>query len=179
MLLAWCFSTRASVATVLTMHPCVSRCLRVKDKFIYWWPEDHTTFDDLKNQHFHQHFQTPCLILNIPLMFGCQRTLRKLAFHLRVRHYGFLAHDISTLISNKHWLFESWTHINTLRQWQTGRHFADNIFKHIFLNENVGISIQISPKFFPKGPIYNNPALLQIMAWCQTSNKPLSKPMMV
>ena len=26
---AWCFSMRASVATVLTMHPCVSRCLRV------------------------------------------------------------------------------------------------------------------------------------------------------
>ena len=29
MLMAWCFSTRASVATVLTTHPCVSRCLRV------------------------------------------------------------------------------------------------------------------------------------------------------
>ena len=28
--MAWCFSTRASVATVLTTHPCVSRCLRVK-----------------------------------------------------------------------------------------------------------------------------------------------------
>ena len=29
-LMAWCFSTRASVAIVLTTHPCVSRCLRVK-----------------------------------------------------------------------------------------------------------------------------------------------------
>ena len=28
--MAWCFSTRASVVTVLTTHPCVSRCLRVK-----------------------------------------------------------------------------------------------------------------------------------------------------
>ena len=28
-LMAWCFSTRASVATVLITHPCVSRCLRV------------------------------------------------------------------------------------------------------------------------------------------------------
>ena len=27
--MAWCFSTRASVATVLTTHPCVSRCLRI------------------------------------------------------------------------------------------------------------------------------------------------------
>ena len=30
MLMAWCFSTRASVARVLTTHPCISRCLRVK-----------------------------------------------------------------------------------------------------------------------------------------------------
>ena len=29
-LMACCFSTRASVATVLATHPCVSRCLRVK-----------------------------------------------------------------------------------------------------------------------------------------------------
>ena len=27
MLMTWCFGTRASVATVLTTHPCVSRCL--------------------------------------------------------------------------------------------------------------------------------------------------------
>ena len=27
--MTWCFSTRASVAAVLTTHPCVSRCLRV------------------------------------------------------------------------------------------------------------------------------------------------------
>ena len=31
--MACCFSTRASVATVLTTHPCVSRCLRVKHCF--------------------------------------------------------------------------------------------------------------------------------------------------
>ena len=29
LLMAWCFSTRASVATMLTTHPCVSRCIRV------------------------------------------------------------------------------------------------------------------------------------------------------
>ena len=30
LLMAWCFSTRASVATVLDMHPCVSSCLRAR-----------------------------------------------------------------------------------------------------------------------------------------------------
>ena len=34
----------------------------------------------------------------------------------------------------------------------------------IFFNENVTISIEISLKFVPKGPINNDPALVQIMA---------------
>ena len=36
---------------------------------------------------------------------------------------------------------------NTLRPRQNGRHFPDDIFKSIFLNENVWISIKISLKF--------------------------------
>ena len=43
--------------------------------------------------------------------------------------------------------------------------FADHIFKWIFLNENVWISIKISLKFVPRGPVNNIPALVQIMAW--------------
>ena len=54
---------------------------------------------------------------------------------------------------------------NTLRPRQNGRHFTDDIFNCIFLNENVRISIKISLKFVPKGPINNIPALVQIMAW--------------
>ena len=64
--------------------------------------------------------------------------------------------------------------INTLRPRQNGRHFPDNIFKWIFLNENVWISIKISLKFFPKGPINNIPAVVQIMAWRRSGDKPLS-----
>ena len=56
---------------------------------------------------------------------------------------------------------------------------ADDIFKHIFLNENVRISIQISLKFVPKGSIDNNPALVQVMAWRWTGDMPLSEPMLV
>ena len=50
--------------------------------------------------------------------------------------------------------------INTLRPRQNGRHFADDIFKCIFLIENVGIPIKISLKFVPGGPINNIPALV-------------------
>ena len=69
--------------------------------------------------------------------------------------------------------------VNTLRPRQNGRHFADDMFKCIFLNENVWIPIEISLKFVPKGSINNNPALFQIMAWRRPGDKPLSEPMMV
>ena len=69
--------------------------------------------------------------------------------------------------------------LNTLRPAQNGHHFGDDIFKCIFLNENVWIPIKISLKFVPKGRINNIPALVQIMAWRQPGDKPLSEPMMV
>ena len=69
--------------------------------------------------------------------------------------------------------------INTLRPRQNGHHLPDDILKWIFLNENVWISIKISLKFFPKGPINNIPALVQIMAWRRPGDKPLYVPMMV
>ena len=68
---------------------------------------------------------------------------------------------------------------NILRPWQNGSHFPDDTFKSIFLNENVRISIKISLKFVPKGPINKIPALVQMMAWHRPGDKPLSEPMMV
>ena len=69
--------------------------------------------------------------------------------------------------------------LNTLRPRQYGRHFPDDIFKRICLNENVSISLKISLKFVPKVQFNNIPALLQIMAWRRPGDKPLSEPMVV
>ena len=69
--------------------------------------------------------------------------------------------------------------INKLKPRQNCLHFADDIFKCIFLNENVWISLTISLKFVPRVPINNIPALVRIMAWCRPGDKPLSEPMMV
>ena len=68
---------------------------------------------------------------------------------------------------------------NTLRLRQHGRHFVDDTFKCIFLNENVIISNKISLKFVPKSPINNIPALVQIMARRRPGDKPFSEAMMV
>ena len=80
-----------------------------------------------------------------------------------------------------------WRHIillgiydfNILRPKQNGRRFADDIFKCIFLTENARTSIKISLKFVPKCRINTIPALVQIMAWRRSGDKPLSEPMMV
>ena len=79
---------------------------------------------------------------------------------------------------------DSWgTHsfnLSTLRPRQNGHHFADDIvfFKMHFVNGNVWISIKISLKFVPKGPINNITALVQITALRQWCDKPSSGPMM-
>ena len=57
--------------------------------------------------------------------------------------------------------------------------FFQTTFKKIFLNENVWISMRISLKFVPRGPINKIPALFQIMVWCWPGDKPLSEPMRV
>ena len=54
--------------------------------------------------------------------------------------------------------------VNTLRPGQNGRRYPDDIFKCIFLNENICIPINISLKFVPKGQINNISSLVQIMA---------------
>ena len=51
-------------------------------------------------------------------------------------------------------------HFNSSAPGRHGRHFTDNIFIHVFVNEKFCILIWISLKFVPKGPIENNPALV-------------------
>ena len=55
---------------------------------------------------------------------------------------------------------------------------ADDVFKCIFLNENYEFPIPISLQFVPRSPIDNKPALVQVMTWRPTADKPLPEPMM-
>ena len=68
--------------------------------------------------------------------------------------------------------------INSSLPGQNGRHFADDIFECIFMNEKFFILIQISLKFVPKGPNDNKSALVQVMAWRRTGDKPLPEPIL-
>ena len=69
--------------------------------------------------------------------------------------------------------------VHILRPRQHGRHFPDDSFISIFVNENIWISINISLRFASKVPINHIPALIRIMAWRRPGAKPLSEAMMV
>ena len=68
--------------------------------------------------------------------------------------------------------------LNTLRPRQDSWHFVD-ILNAFSCMKKIWISINISLKFVPRGPIHNIPSLVQIVAWCRPGDKPLSEPMMV
>ena len=86
--------------------------------------------------------------------------------------YDIIGSDNSLALSSRYTII-------TLRPRQHGPHFPDDIFRCIFLNENIWIAIAISLSFVPKGPIGNILALVQTMAWRRSDDKPLSEPMMV
>ena len=102
----------------------------------------------------------------------------------KLGHFQYWIYHISKIYSNMsgyicselHKLSEVSTNliINTLRPGKN-----DDIFKCIFLNENVWISNKISLKFIPKSAINNNPALVQTVAWHRLGDKPLSEAMVV
>ena len=83
-----------------------------------------------------------------------------------VRNYIFEYMVILGLNSiNQTQLWLIYAILNTLRPLQDDNYFADDIFKCIFSNENVWISLKISVKFVPKVIINNIPRSVQIMAW--------------
>ena len=95
------------------------------------------------------------------------------------RYFIYLVVCIVSLLPFGRCCVHAWHLFNAWRPRQNYRHLADDIFKCIFLNENVWILNKVSLKLVPKCPIDNIPSLVQIIAWCRLGNKPLSEPMMV
>ena len=92
----------------------------------------------------------------------------------KARHRCLDSHTIPLRVS-----YDMSDVINKLRPKQNGRHFPDDTFKCIFVEENVWVSIKISLKFVHKGPVNNMSALVQIMVWRRSGDKPISETMMV
>ena len=89
--------------------------------------------------------------------------------------YILLRHGCSSWVICPQW---RGTYINSSPPVQNSRHFADVIFKCIFIHEKFCILIWIPLKFVLKGSVDYKSALVQVMAWNQTDNKPLSELML-
>ena len=69
--------------------------------------------------------------------------------------------------------------INSISPWAKWPPFWQTIFSNAFSwMKKVEFWFKISLKFVPKGLIYNNQALVEIMAWDLFGAKPLSEPML-
>ena len=78
-----------------------------------------------------------------------------------VMHYS--CRKINPLIPKKPKIFQLLDLSQSLTHWAETKccHFAVDIFKCIFVNENVWVSVWFVPKVWLK----NNPPMVQIMAW--------------
>ena len=68
------------------------------------------------------------------------------------------------------------THLTPLPLDKMAAILADDNFKSIFLTENNRIPISLT--FVPRSPIINKPALVPVMAWRRTDDKPLPERML-
>ena len=68
--------------------------------------------------------------------------------------------------------------INSSTPGPNDHHFADDIFKCIFLNESFRILIKISLKVVQDNPFDNKAILFQVMVWRLFGAKPLPEPML-
>ena len=79
-LMAWCFSTRASIATtVLSIHPLVSRCLWVNDELLHWclWQYHDNNNNILIHQVFGMHYHFLIIISPVSEGSGDVMVLRR------------------------------------------------------------------------------------------------------
>ena len=90
-----------------------------------------------------------------------------------------LTSDLPDINLSETWIPMMPSIVNTLRPRQNGRDFSDDIFKCIFLNENVWILIKISLNFVPRGQLTIFQLRFILIALCRPSDKPLSEPMMI
>ena len=107
-------------------------------------------------------------IRTVNLQFGATQQQKMYA--------GIIVLSQCVRVSRRMWTLNC--RVNTLRPTQNGRYFPDDTFNCICFNENIWISIKIWLTFVPEAPINNIPALVQMMAWHSSGDKPLSESMM-
>ena len=118
--------------------------------------------------------------INTQVIYHCSGAIMKIGNHQATQSWYLVAHSTHICDHQSSCMRPVWAMGETWTQWGWGIMAAilQTIFSMAFLlNENCYVLILISLKCVAKGLIDNNPALVQIMAWHQTGNKPFSVPM--
>ena len=169
------------------MYTCISEIKNCFLPYVSLWPTDHDLYGS-QSAGNGSHDDAPIILphhgrctkfIVISQCWGCWWSddvmSQGISIHVNDLEYCCL----STRRVNTGYVTLEWSSLNSLRPRRKIRHFPDDTFKCIFVNENVWIVLKISLTFVPKVGINNIPALVQIMAWRRPGDKPLSEPMMV
>ena len=81
-------------------------------------------------------------------------------------------------MTSLYWIRAQATKSQHISPWTKWLPFCRQHFLCNFMNERFGIFIHISLTFVPKNLVYNRSALVQVMAWHWTGDKPISEPML-
>ena len=104
---------------------------------------------------------------NIWFIWGVIPTFRNMINDCFSVNHGRLLRESTGNIDHKY--CNEWKQVvcstNSYPPGHNGQHFTDDIFEHIFLNANVNISIQMSLKCVPRGPMDSKLTLVQVMAY--------------
>ena len=126
-------------------------------QYLAWYMEGHPLFNSLIPSETGMHHRNGSSLVQIMVWLDKTKPL------------------FEPILTCYHWSTVTYQDIEAETKWPP---FSRRHFKCIFVNENVRISIKISLKFVSKDLINDIPALVQIMAWCRSGDKPLSEPMM-
>ena len=128
--------------------------------------------------HNEQFLPTNCIATNVVVMLICPKLARwRLYAYSKMNTRCHICQNTVDVISS--WFKKIFVNINTLRPTQNDRCFADEVLEYNLLKGHVWISPKISLKFVPKGQMNNIPALVHVMPWHQSGDRPLYEPVMV
>ena len=176
----------ASMATEQCLDVCLDICLKSRQKLRNWC----TVLRFSQQSHKIANFNTSYKDVDLMFLQREVKMFKNISCHLaqmfrdEVRQIRYILFHISLTREIKtDWVVSSFqlVHVDymfhlfhppstkyfgfivhTLGPRQNARQFPDDIFKRIFLNENIQISTKISLKLVPRGPINNILVLVQI-----------------
>ena len=170
------FGINQSISQTITQLSCIQLETPSSRLWNFWWIKTYTTFKQVTSHYLNQRWplSKPTMALNDAHICKCGnwhmevetkwQSFHKGHFevHYRVPKMYFLLK--LTVETHEHapcrMFFNSTFRLNSCPPGRKGRHYADDMFRCIFVNETFVFWLKFHWSLFLKGPIDNNPALV-------------------